>query len=266
MALLSNTSVRTILAGVFLVLAAGLCASLGWQLYDAWELSRSAERALVLANADKAVFRATYDVRQQRTDLQTAFQVPDGFAKAVQESQKKAQDAYDAGVAAVEATPGIDPAALLAGVRARWSPVVTRSRELEEVARGSTNRDMKVIGPWYDAMTDVMEEFAKLSLYLSNEVRMMDPAIAEYVEARQLAWATRDTAGRECGTARPFIGGAKPLTPQALETITDLRGRTDATLLQLVDLVARRGVAPQLLNEVQAVRDIVVKGKAERAP
>jgi len=264
MSLLSNTSVRTILAGVFLVLAVGLCASLGWQLYDAWELSRSAGRALALANADKAVFRATYDVRQQRTDLQTAFQVPDGFAKAVQESQRKAQEAYEAGIAAVEATPGIDASALLAGVRARWSPVAARSRELEERARGSTDRDMKVIGPWYNAMTDVMDEFAKLSLFLSNEVRMTDPAVAEYVEARQLAWATRDPAGRECGTARPFIGNAKPLTPQALEMIVDLRGRTDAALGQLVDLVSRRGVAPQLYNEVQAVREVVAKGKVER--
>src|SRR5262249_51499485 len=161
--------------------------------------------------------------------------VPDGFVKAVQESQKKAQAAYEAGVAAVEATPGIDAAALLAGVRARWSPVVTRSRELEELARGLKDRDMRVIGPWYTAMTDVMEEFAKLSLHLSTSVRMTDPAIAEYVEVRQLAWATRDTAGRECGTARPFIANTKPLTPQAIETVLDLRARTDATLGQLVD-------------------------------
>src|SRR4029077_12081485 len=81
---------------------------------------------------------------------------------------------------------------------------------------------------------------------------------------RQLAWATRDTAGRECGTARPFVGSAKPLTPQAHDLIIDLRARADATLAQLVDVAARPGVAPELSREVQAVRDIVAKGKIDR--
>jgi len=84
MAFLGNTSVRTILAAVFVVLALALCGALGWQLYTAWDLTRSAERASALANADKLVFAATYTVRQQRTDLQTAFQQPEDFAKAVQ--------------------------------------------------------------------------------------------------------------------------------------------------------------------------------------
>ena len=42
MSLLGNTSVRTILAAVFLILAAGLCSALTWQLYTAWELTQSA--------------------------------------------------------------------------------------------------------------------------------------------------------------------------------------------------------------------------------
>ena len=65
MSLLRNISVRTILATVFLVLATGLCATLGWQLYGAWEVSDSAQRTAILAAADKAVFQATYDIRQE---------------------------------------------------------------------------------------------------------------------------------------------------------------------------------------------------------
>jgi methyl-accepting chemotaxis protein len=264
MSLLGNTSVRTILATVFVVLALALCGSLGWQLYSAWDLSGSAERASALANADKSVFAATYTVRQQRTDLQTAFQAPGDFVKAVQDTQKKAQDAYEAGLAAVEAAPGIDAKALLANGRDRWTTLVARSRELEELARGLKERDVRVLDPWYKAMTDLLDEFAKVSLYLSNAVRMTDPAIAEYVQTRQLAWATRDTAGRECGTARPYVGTAKPFTPQAREMITDMRGRTDATLAQLSDVVSRPGVAPELFKRVAEIRDIVTKGKTDR--
>src|SRR5262249_10608191 len=174
MSLLANTSVRTILATVFLVLAAGICATLGWQLFIAWDLSRAAERASTLANADKAIFAATYDIRQQRTDLQTIFQTPVDFATAVRESQKKTEQAYNAGIAAVEATPGIDAQALLVHARKSWEVLVARSRELEEKARGLKERDVKVFAPWYKAISDLLDEFGKLSLFMSNAARMTD--------------------------------------------------------------------------------------------
>src|SRR5207248_10488865 len=76
MNILRDVSVRTILAGVFVLFAACLCVTLGWQLYGAWDESATAQRAAALAQTDKAVFAATYDLRQQRTDLQTFFQTP----------------------------------------------------------------------------------------------------------------------------------------------------------------------------------------------
>src|ERR1700761_600444 len=108
MSVLRNTSVRAILGGVFLILAAGLCTSLGWQLYGAWALSDEAERVAALARTDKTVFKANYDIRLERTDLQTFLMSREDFAAAVHETEVKAQKAYDAGIASVEATPGID--------------------------------------------------------------------------------------------------------------------------------------------------------------
>src|SRR5690349_4336393 len=134
MNILRDVSVRTILAGVFLLFAVALCATLGWQLYGAWNETAAARRAASLARTDKAVFAATYEIRQQRTDLQTFFQMPGDFAKSVRETQAKAQAAYTAGIAAVEATSGIDAKTLLAPARARWDTLVARSRELEATA------------------------------------------------------------------------------------------------------------------------------------
>jgi methyl-accepting chemotaxis protein len=264
LSVLRTWSVRAILTIVFVALAVGLCASLGWQFYDAWRVSATAQRASTLARADKAMFQATYDVRQQRSDLQSLVQTADDFAAAVANAQKKAQAAFDAGIRAVEATPGIDKT-LLAAVRERWPAQVARTRELEELARTSKKpRDSHLITPWYNAMTDVINAQAQLSFYLSNTVRMIDPEVAEYVEARQLAWATRDTAGHECGVARPFLATSKPFSPDVRETIAGLRASSDATLGQLVNLVDRRGVAPQLSNIVTKVRDIVANGKVNR--
>src|SRR5258708_24698219 len=113
-------------------------------------------------------------------------------------------------------------------------------------------------------MGDVHEELGKLSLSMSNGVGMTDPAIAEFVQVRQLAWAIRDSSGRECGTARPFVGRAKPFTPQARDTITDLRGRTDATLGQLTDYAARPGIAPELSPGVQTPRNVNANVNSDR--
>jgi methyl-accepting chemotaxis protein len=159
---------------------------------------------------------------------------------------------------------GSDIDELRASIQNRWNVLVSRSRELEQTARDMKQRDANSLDPWYKAATDVLDELAKLSLNLAGAVRMTDPAIAEYVETRQLAWSTRDTAGRECGTARPFVGITKPLTPQARETITDLRGRTDATLAQLADVASRPGMAPELSKLVTEIRTMITKGKTER--
>jgi methyl-accepting chemotaxis protein len=264
MVTLRNLSVRTILAAVFLVLAVTLCATLGWQLYGAWEETEAAQRAAVLAQTDKAVFAANYEIRQQRTDLQTFFQMPGDFAKAVRDTQNKAQAAYDAGIAAVEATPGIDSKTLLAPARARWTELVTRSRELEETARGLKERDVSVLKPWYKAATDVLDEFSKLSLSIDNAARMTDPAIAEVIEVRQLIWMVRDFSGRECGTARPFVGRSKPFTPQAREAVNDMRSRVDATLDQLAGYVSRPGIAPELSAAYATTRDVIAKVNPER--
>ena len=155
MGILRDVSVRTILAGVFLVFATAVCATLGWQLYGAWNETQAAQRAATLVRTDKAVFAATYEIRQQRTDLQTFFQMPDDFAKAVRDTQAKAKAAYEAGVASVEATPGIDAKALLAPARARWTDLVGRSSELEQTARGLKEREVSVLGPWYKAASNL---------------------------------------------------------------------------------------------------------------
>ena len=264
MSLLRNMSVRAILATVFMVLAVGLCGSLGWQFYGAWDQSVSAERALALAGADKAVFNATYEIRDQRSSLLAALQGSGDFAKAVEDAQKKIQAAYEAGIQAIEATPGVDAKALLAGVREHWGPLAGRNQELKQRAADTKQRDMAMIKPWYETMMDVVNEHAKLSLSLSNAVRLTDPAIGELVELRQLAWETRDTAGRECGTARPFIGGSKPLTPEARSAIVDLRARTDATLGQIANIIERPGVAPEMSKMVKSVTNIVAQGKTDR--
>ena len=59
MSLLGNTSVRTILATVFVVLALALCGSLGWQLYSAWDLSGSAERVMRSSRIGVSVSRSS---------------------------------------------------------------------------------------------------------------------------------------------------------------------------------------------------------------
>jgi methyl-accepting chemotaxis protein len=264
MSLLRNTSVRTILAAVFLVLALGLCTSLGWQLYDAWEMSVGAARASALAAADKAVFQATYAIHSQRTELLTAIQAPGDLAKTIEDDVRKAQAAMEQGIAAVEATPGFDAAEMVASIHDRWNTVVARSHEVEALARGGLKeRDRRVIEPLYDGLTKVLDEYAKLSFHLSSTVRMTDPTLAEFVQARQLAWVTRETAGRECGTARPFINRSTPLTQQAHDSIVGLRAQTDVTLAQLVNMTARRGVAPELSKLVGELGDIITKGKTE---
>ena len=117
---------------------------------------------------------------------------------------------------------------------------------------------MRILEPWYKAISDVLDEFAK-RLSVSEQRGPDDRSGDRRISSRSASSPGRraTTSGRECGTARPFVGTAKPFTPQARETITDMRGRTDATLQQLVGChqPPRRGArAIQPVAEVRGHR------------
>jgi len=142
-----NTSVRTILATVFVVWPGYAARSDGSSIR--LDLSRSAERASALANATNWCC-STYTVRQQRTDLQTAFQAPGDFVKAVQDTRRRRRNAYERASPPRSGTRHRRQG-LLGNVRDRWNTLVGRSRELEECAR-LKERDVRVLDPWYKAM------------------------------------------------------------------------------------------------------------------
>jgi len=99
---------------------------------------------------------------------------------------------------------------------------------------------------------------------MDNSARMTDPTIAELIEVRQLLWNTRDYSGRECGTARAFVGRSKPFTPQARDAINDMRSRTDTMLQQLGGYVARPGIGPELSAAYTTARDLITQMNAAR--
>jgi hypothetical protein len=149
MSLPRNTSARIILATVVAAMAAGLCGALGWQLYTPSDLSRGPERIPALADADKPAPAATHRVPEQTTDLQAAFQPPDDPPKAVQVTQKKAQE------------PRKDAAARPKR-RMSSAPKRCASRSAAVGIPCRTHRRAERAGAWLEARTAPPQSFAQV--------------------------------------------------------------------------------------------------------
>jgi methyl-accepting chemotaxis protein len=265
MQLLRHASVRTILTAVFLTLAAGLVAALAVEMKWAWDAEIVARRTAIFAAADRDVFMGAQGIRDQRSKMLAIFQTADDAAPAVRQARDKAQELFDGSLAAVKGLAIPDRERLVEAAQARWRDFLPQSDQLEPRARvPKAERDYKGLTPWYKAVTGVIDSLAALSLAMSNQVRIGDPAIAELVQARQLGWAIRDSAGQECGIGRPLVTTSTPFSPEARATVEGWRGRAEMALRLLEGLVARPGTAPALVDVTKFARDTMDKAKEQR--
>src|SRR3546814_18427076 len=83
--------------------------------------------------------------------------------------------------------------------------------------------------------------FRSASGVVSNEIRILDPNIAELVQVRRFAWQIRDRYGLQCSQQRLNINTSKPLDDKQRQTRDRNRGMVLAGWSGLAESVARDG-------------------------
>ena len=265
MSLLHRLSVRTILNTVFLVLAIGLCGALLLQINAAWQAVSLADRLQAIATANSAVYQTQQDLRARLNHVQTVFVTSDDAATAIRDDHAKSLAIFKSALAAAKEVNGGDVGSLVASLESRWQsfePGWAQTEALASKPRGE--RDIKAILPWSNDYGTIALDLGKLSLAISNEARMADPLVAEYVEVTQLGWTIQDSSGLECRLGRTLIGNEHPISADTRSTIDGMRGGADAGMKLLDDLVARPGVDRDLVAAAANTRDIVKQTRVGR--
>jgi methyl-accepting chemotaxis protein len=265
MSALARLSVRNILTAVFLTLALIVCAALANQLYSAWGALSEARRLVVLATAEDDGFRAMMDLRNQRATVQAAIQDSADAVGDIKKDRAIAGKALAASVAAATALHSAGADRAVTKAQADWQPTEPLWNELETYAqKPAAERSLKVLGPWYTAYSNVLDDVVAVLKVIDNEARMGDSTMAELVSVRQLGWMARDWSGLECSIGRAASQKSTPLTSAEQQKIANERGHADTAWGALEDLLKRPGVPARLVQLTVRAHEADRQGWAQR--
>jgi methyl-accepting chemotaxis protein len=79
------------------------------------------------------------------------------------------------------------------------------------------------------------------SLMMSNEARMITPAVAELISLRQLSWNVRDYSGNECGATRTNVARNQAFTPDQARALNNNRGAVNLSWQLMGETLSRPG-------------------------
>ena len=242
----------------------------------AWSQVGEGARVEQLAAANQQLFAALQYVRQERGPTRVALEAKGTTDPALVEQQlgarAKAAPALAAFLATCERITCAE-AADIATIRPAMDTVVAMRREVDPAFRQTLpERRPGIAKDWNVASTALVEALEKVSLALTDQVRMVDPEIAELVGIKEAAYITRDGVGLE----RTVIQGAmeaKKVTPEAKAKMADLRGQATAGWRMVRNLSTRRGVPPPVIAAIKKAqqelaayiqkRDAIEKAVAE---
>jgi methyl-accepting chemotaxis protein len=244
----STLSVRTILNAVFATLAVGLCAVLLMRMGIAWQGLESARRIAAIGQADRAVFEAMTSLRLQRGGVQTVIQGLDDPRASVTKIHAGMLERFTAAIAAAKRVGVANTGSIIQANESDWAQAESLWAGVEGLAgKPKAERDIKQTLPWYNLMGKIAEGLGQLSVAVTNEGRMADPAVAELMEIRQMAWIYRDYSGRECAITRLPVSTSGPMTPQLRSGIDKARASAEIGWSVLSDLLARPGIPASLV-------------------
>jgi methyl-accepting chemotaxis protein len=123
---------------------------------------------------------------------------------------------------------------------------------------------------WNTAATALVDELERVSLALTDKIRMIDPEIAELVGIKEAAWMTRDGIGLE-RTLLQGAMGSKKLSADTRVKMAALLSRADAGWQNVKMLSSRPGVPTRVTKAIEDARHVLfdqyfkTRGQIEKA-
>jgi methyl-accepting chemotaxis protein len=219
---------------------------------------RQARRAEQLAAANRHLFVALQATRQERgpttAALEAANPADQTFTASLPPLRAKVGPALDALFTAcskVECT-GADEIAMLRG--AAQNVAVIHAEVDAALRQPLATRPAGIAKQWNDTATGLIDSLERISLTLSNKIRMVDPVIAELVAIKEASYVVRDGAGLEGDDIQAAMA-AQALTSDLTARMAKLRGEVTAGWHLLHNLIGRPGVPAPILAAVNAAND-----------
>jgi HAMP domain-containing protein len=242
--------VRLLLGAMLAVLLAALVVP----TWSAIQQRTDAARVAALAHAGETVFAALQQLRLERGVVRVARLAADPVIPPMTGTMRAGRDKSAAALDIVlrdcpalrcaEEDPRLD------ALRGDSGRLLAARRDAEAAASNPSLANPKVlILAWDSALTDTSDRLDRLSAALTEQVRLVDPEIAELMAIKQLGWMVRDAAGLERTLYSTAID-AKAISPDLLLRMAGYRARVGAEWSAVQELTRRPGMPVSLVAAV----------------
>jgi methyl-accepting chemotaxis protein len=265
--------VRRIRISTSLSILFGLCvlimaAQAGVSLYQAWTNTREANNVVELGLANRELFVAMQNVRNDRGTTRVALEAKDAadpqFVAVLHGLRAKSTPAVDALVAICRNISCGDGDAADRIRRAADKSFGLRKEADAALAVPLAQRRPGIGKEWNDNATVLVNELERTSTALADAIRKVDAEFAELVGIKEAAWIARDGVGLE----RTFlleVFSSKMLKAESTAAMLKLRGQAEAGWRTVKMLTSGTGVRPSIAAAVRSAGDLVFERYSKTA-
>jgi diguanylate cyclase (GGDEF)-like protein len=249
-------SISHILCGTIGLMAFALIAQMGIAALGAWQRSNAAQRVATISLIDKALFQAVQYFRFERATMKLVLTLPADQTAAEAQSLLLNRRGVDAGLtAAIPALDALDIARLPGAVAALKADYQTYQALRDQVARQTRlpleARDRYFEDDFVPLTSRLQTTIERVSSILESEIRRLDPALADLLVTKSLAWTARSALGASMLSINDAMGAHRGFAPDELATVRANQGRIDDAW----SLVQRIAEAPQAPPDLRAAFD-----------
>ena len=195
-----------------------------------------------LATADRILYQNLQGIRVRRVQGEFNLMSEDNAQPKIEDLYRGVQQDAATTTAALRAagTPDSEARAKdleekVAALAAGYQTLQTEAKKPRPERKAAASQD------WYRSITAILASMSTSSLMMSNEARMITPAVAELISIRQLSWNVRDYSGNECGSTRVNVARGQPFTPEQAKALNSNRGAVNLSWQLMGETLSRPG-------------------------
>ena len=250
-----RNSISRLLVALQSALLVGLSVAMAIIAVGAWNDYRDADAILNGTQTNEALFEAMINVRAQIGATQTALVSADDPSASVQQVRERAEQAFNTAITEMSELDLEGKDELLDRLRANWQHVKQLENGIDAQARlPKDQRDLAQTRGWRDAVHETVNTISDTALAVGNQVRMLDPFVAEMVQIRRTAWTIRDRFGAQCSLLRPNVASSEPLTADMVGKWHDRIAAYQISWQGLDQLLTRPGMPASITGSVTAAQ------------
>jgi methyl-accepting chemotaxis protein len=259
-------SIKKILVSLFLFMGMALAYMSGAEVYRAYLHKNTQEDVVGYADANKAIFNFLVNYRLERGRGNTAFMSTLDKTPTVGKDVPKYRAAVDAAVvelqAALVAIPSASIRALIEKSLSDYQAIKAIRNEMDaEFAKPAESRDKKINATQMANGQATLARLEEASVAIEREITSLDGRLANLVQTRAFAWATRAATGNEATVMNTAFTKSRELTTKDISDIIGYRNQSLMAWQNLLRVINSPDVPDKLKNAEQTANDAYFTGK-----